>query len=141
MTSKSWGWFIIIQLFVVNAITLPWFFHAFPDDWTTVMVRYVYFLLGWGIIIMAIFWRLKTRQEERWQKPKEAWRSIPEFPDYDISQDGDVRNWDGNLVMPTSIEGRIVWYELLKSDEYHWRSREALLIDAFDGLVGRRFNK
>jgi hypothetical protein len=141
MTSKSWGWFIIIQLFVVNAITLPWFFHEFPEDWTTVMVRYVYFLLGWGIIAVGIFWWLKTRQEERWKTPVDDWRSIPEFPDYDISQDGDVRNWDGNLVMPTSIEGRIVWYELLKSDEYHWRSREALLIDAFNGLVGRRFNK
>lgn len=141
MTSKSWGWFIIIQLFVVNAITLPWFFHEFPEDWTTVMVRYVYFLLGWGIIVVGIFWWVKTRQEERWQKPKDEWRVIPEFPGYSINRSGDVIHEDNYTVMPSSNTSNVVWYELYKDDEWYWRSREALLIDAFEGLVGRRFTK
>jgi len=142
MTSRNWFWFVVIQLFVVNVITLPWFFRPIPQDTGQVVIRSMYLAAGWFVILGGIISMLKRWREERWRTPRhlsvpadDEWRVIPDFPAYQINRAGEVWLLDEDFQIP-SMRGtgglELDWYEMYDSNgDPHLRSKAGLIMEAF----------
>lgn len=149
MTSKGWFLFVVIQLFIVNGMTLPWFFSGVPHDTGTVIVRSVYIAAGWLVIFMGIIMSLRCRKQEkagrRFRKmPDEdsdplfdlnEWRTIPSFPDYEVNRKGEV--WfveEGYMLTPRRGQGQD-WYDMYTDEGrcHHLKPSTSLIEEAFTG--------